>query len=126
MNVQTHHRGTIQVLPKLFLSSGVDNLSRTMENTHNINLLNTPSHSIDYGKIVQDIRTGIQTKNYLIISSNNIDGFIIFGIFACKYLDVEWLEILNLSKYYNIDIQHFSESQINGLIKCISHNEKIL
>lgn len=123
MNRQSQLSETIQILPKLFLTSSPNILPN---NTHVINLLNVPTSSIDYEKIVQDIYTGIQTKNYQIISFNNIDGFIIFGIFACKYLNIGWLEILSLSKYYNIDIKHFSESQINGFTKCVAHENKFL
>lgn len=114
----------IQVLPNLFLSS-TPVTSQTNGHTHIINLSNIETSSVDYEKIAQDIYDKSQSINHIVISSNNIDGFIIFGIFACKYLDIGWLPILNLSKYYNIDIQHFTELQINGFMKCVLKKENV-
>lgn len=53
-----------------------------------------------------------KSNNILIISNQNIIGFIIVSSFMIKYLSVSFFQILLLDKYYSINIKRSKYYQI--------------
>ena len=61
--------------------------------------------------------------NIIIISQNNLLGFIIMCVFMISNLDVSLYEILVLCKYYSININYPSINYIDQINKFIKQNK---
>lgn len=115
----------IKILPNIYLTDNINiqNLPNSIsdiittdiniEIPDNINQINIPTSNINLEQI-NNLLINILKKgsNILIISNQNIIGFVIISAFMIKHLSVSLFQILLLGKYYSINIKKSQYYQI--------------
>lgn len=124
----------IKILSHLYISNDINNITSEFINKNNVStIINVDTNddntntNIGINKIFLDgiinfygtndiiFQTIKGNNSCIIISNNNIYGFLIVCAFMITYLNISLIESLSLSKKYNININSIDTKYIQDL-----------